>query len=90
MKTLFIFLILVINHLHVSSFLFFTFTVSPTVTVCPRSQLRSLESEAKLQCYAQGVPEPSKLWKKSETVLRTTEKLLIEGKNYTQFMLFYN
>ncbi|XP_038061885.1 follistatin-related protein 5-like isoform X2 [Patiria miniata] len=57
--------------------------VPPSVHTCPQSRFQSKGKTAKVQCYAQGVPEPEKLWSKKGLTLSDRPGLRLEDCNTT-------
>ncbi|XP_022111541.1 follistatin-related protein 5-like [Acanthaster planci] len=57
--------------------------VPPSVHTCPNFRLQSLGKTAKVQCYAQGVPEPDKCWSQRGVTITERPGLTIEDGNTT-------
>lgn len=55
--------------------------VPPTVTMCPHNQLKPRGTTAKVQCYAQGVPTPSKSWSRNQNSMELGEKYQLDDSN---------
>ncbi|XP_071808619.1 follistatin-related protein 5-like [Asterias amurensis] len=57
--------------------------VPPTVHTCPSARFQSLGKVGRIQCYAQGVPEPDKTWSKNGVPVVERPGLRLEGQNTT-------
>ncbi|XP_072165244.1 follistatin-related protein 5-like [Diadema setosum] len=55
--------------------------VPPTVSVCPRNQLRTEGSRARVQCHAEGIPTPQKTWTRNNVPLSEGDRITMHGKN---------